>query len=338
MGQIPRFGLEIVAFGGMFVLILYLVAQNSDLADVLPLIGVYAFVGYRLMPSLQLIYTNFTHLRYSTPAIENLVEEINHLPPAKNIDWKRGDGTLTERIEVKNVSFSYPTMEAAFMENVSLTILAGSKIGLVGQTGSGKSTLVDIILGLLQPNSGGVFVDGVELTSESSRNWQRSVGYVPQHIYLTDSTIASNIAFGVDEVEIDLEAVVRASKVANLHEFISEDLPNGYQTMVGERGVRLSGGQRQRIGIARALYHAPKVLIFDEATSALDNLTEDRVMSAIAKMPNDMTIIMIAHRLTTVEQCDKIVLINDGRIEAVGTAEELKSRSVYFNDLARSGK
>jgi len=209
------------------------------------------------------------------------------------------------------------------LKDVSLNISAKTTVGLVGATGSGKTTTIDIILGLLEAQKGTLEVDGQTITKFNSRSWQRNIGYVPQHIYLADDTVAANIAFGVNPKDINHEAVEKASKIANLNEFVLEELPKQYQTTIGERGVRLSGGQRQRIGIARALYHKPQVLILDEATSALDNQTEKAVMDAINNLNKNITIILIAHRLNTVKKCDNIFLLEKGKLKNEGTFEEL---------------
>jgi len=207
-------------------------------------------------------------------------------------------------------------------------------VGFVGATGSGKTTTVDVILGLLEPQEGELNIDGEPITAANRRQWQRAIGYVPQHIYLSDDSVAANIAFGVNAKDIDQQAVERAAKIANLHEFVVGDLPQGYATTVGERGVRLSGGQRQRIGIARALYYNPQVLILDEATSALDSLTEQAVMEAVNNLGHDITIILIAHRLSTVRQCDQIYLLERGEVKAQGTFEELTASNLVFRKMA----
>ncbi|WP_207633155.1 ABC transporter ATP-binding protein [Devosia aurantiaca] len=214
---------------------------------------------------------------------------------------------LKREITLKGVSFAYPSLERQALTDISLSIAAHSTVGLVGATGAGKSTLVDLILGLLEAKSGTVMVDGVPITPDNVRSWQRSIGYVPQQIFLSDETIAANIALGIAPDKIDMAAVEHAARLANLHEFIVADLPRKYETEVGDRGVRLSGGQRQRIGIARALYHDPDVLVLDEATSALDHSTERSVMDAVAGIRSQKTVIMIAHRLTTVMSCDQIL-------------------------------
>ena len=221
--------------------------------------------------------------------------------------------------------FNYPDTSRTTLKDINLNIPINSTIGLVGATGSGKTTTVDIILGLLEPQRGHLKVDGIVISKENLRLWQRSIGYVPQYIYLSDNTIASNIAFGIDSKDVNLSTVEKVAKIANIHEFISDELPQKYQTVIGERGIRLSGGQRQRIGIARALYHNPKVLILDEATNALDNQTEKAVMDAVNNLNRNITIILITHRLSTVKKFDKIFLLNNGKLQSEGTYDELTS-------------
>ena len=237
---------------------------------------------------------------------------------------------LNKAITLKNIHYEYPNASRTALNDVNLSISSKTTVGLVGMTGSGKTTTVDIILGLLEPQKGTLEVDGKVITKQNSRSWQRSIGYVPQHIYLSDDTVAANIAFGVEPQDIDLEAVEKAAKTANLHNFLIDELPKKYETTIGERGVRLSGGQRQRIGIARALYYNPSILILDEATSALDSQTEKAVMDAVNNLRKDITIIIIAHRLATIKKCDKIFLLEKGQIKNEGTFEELKNVNENF--------
>ncbi len=334
----PRFVLEAIAFGGMLIAILYLMRGSKDLASSLPVIALFAFAGYRLMPALQQVYASFTQLRYAGPALDALHADFAELAStAVYPDDSRRLG-LVDSISVRNVSYAYPYASANIVENLDLLIPARSTVAFVGPTGSGKTTIVDLIMGLLEPTAGTIEVDGTPITGGNLRKWQRSIGYVPQQIFLGDDTVAANIAFGVTAEEIDMDAVKRAASIANLHDFIANELPYDYGTMVGERGVRLSGGQRQRIGIARALYHNPQILIMDEATSALDNLTERVVMEAVHNLGRNMTIILIAHRLTTVSQCDCIFLIERGRVASKGSFDQLLSINEGFRELSSSGE
>ena len=234
------------------------------------------------------------------------------------------------------VSFTYPGAKEAAIQHLSLEIPAHTTVGFVGKTGSGKTTTVDLILGLLHPQQGMISVDGTPLQGGAVRHWQQNIGYVPQHIYLADDTVARNIAFGVRQDEIDLDAVRDAARRAHIADFIESDLPEQWETVVGERGVKLSGGQRQRIGIARALYHNPSVLVFDEATSALDQATETDVMQAIYELEGNHTILMIAHRLSTVQRADKIVMLERGRKVGEGSYDELAHRHAKFRSMALS--
>ena len=243
---------------------------------------------------------------------------------------------LNKGIVLKNLHFNYPKSSRTALKNINFIINARSTVGIVGATGSGKTTTVDIILGLLEANKGTLEVDGKIINKHNIKAWQRSIGYVPQQIFLSDDTVAANIAFGVNSENINEEAVKHASKLANLHEFVVNELPLKYQTTVGERGIRLSGGQRQRIGIARALYHNPQVLILDEATSALDNLTERAVMDAVQTLRKNLTIILIAHRLSTVRNCDNILLLEKGEIKEQGTFEELIKNNAQFRATAKN--
>ena len=244
------------------------------------------------------------------------------------------DALPISELQLDNITYSYPQAEHPALIDLSLTIPAKTTVGLVGSTGAGKTTVVDIIMGLLVSQQGEMRVDGIPITGGAIRDWQNNLGYVPQHIFLTDDTVAANIAFGTPPNEIDQDAVERAARIADLHHFVMEELPNGYQTMVGERGIRLSGGQRQRIGIARALFHDPDVLVLDEATSALDNLTEKAVMDAVHNLGHRKTIILIAHRLSTVRECDVIFLLEHGKLKASGTFTELVERDESFSLMA----
>ena len=329
IGQLPRYILEAIAFGGVLLIILYMMAQSGNFGTALPILSLYVFAGYRLMPALQQIYSSFTQLAFIGPSIEKLHEDIKSLKPY-NRNQDQSALSFNKSITLKNVHYNYPNASRTALKDINLTIPIKSTVGLVGATGSGKTTTVDIILGLLEAKKGTLEIDGKIITQQNKRSWQKAIGYVPQHIYLTDDTISANIAFGVEIEDINQEAVEKASKIANLHEFIIDELPKKYQTTIGERGVRLSGGQRQRIGIARALYHNPQVLILDEATSALDNQTEKAVMDAVNNLNKDRTIILIAHRLGTVKNCDTIFLLDKGQLQHKGTFEELINVSENF--------
>lgn len=335
ISRVPRYGLESIAFGGMILIVLYLLGTGQGLANVLTLLGLYAFASYRLMPALQTIFSSMTDLRFSAPAVDLIYADISDgvfkLPP----DRESVDPLpFRDRIELRDVSFSYPG-SSPVLRNFSLTIEANSSIALVGSTGSGKTTTVDILLGLLTPQQGALLVDGVPVTSDKLASWQANLGYVPQEIYLADDTIAHNIAFGVPHDRVDMAAVERAAKLAYIHDFIVSELPRGYETLTGERGARLSGGQRQRLGIARALYHDPSVLVLDEATSALDGATEESIFAAVREIGKSKTVVMIAHRLTTVRDCDLIYLLDKGRIAAKGSYEDLLRSNGEFRRLAK---
>jgi ATP-binding cassette, subfamily B, bacterial PglK len=320
INQLPRFILEAIAFGGVMMIILYMMTQTGSFNNALPVISLYVFAGYRLMPAFQQIYTSFTQITFNGPSIDALNNDIKNLKLLAT-DQDQVILQLNKKITLKNIHYSYPKSSRTALRGININIPAKSTVGLVGTTGCGKTTTVDIILGLLKPQKGTLEVDGKIITKKNSRAWQRSIGYVPQHIYLSDDTIAANIAFGVDPKLINQEAVEKSSKIANLHEFVINELPKKYQTTIGERGVRLSGGQRQRIGIARALYHNPQVLILDEATSALDNETEQAVMEAVNNISKDITIILIAHRLNTVKNCNIIFKFEKGQIINRETAD-----------------
>lgn len=335
ISQLPRFALEAIAFGGMLLVVLYLMAKSGNFASALPIIALYAFAGYRLMPALQQIYGAVTQLRFAGPALDALHADLMSLQPTYSNPSQEAI-PLKQAITLNQIQYRYPNAPLPALSSVSLTIPAKSTVGLVGATGSGKTTTVDLILGLLEAQEGTLAVDGQAITEHNRRAWQRAIGYVPQQIYLADDTVAANIAFGLDAKDIDQAAVERAAKIANLHEFVVNELPHQYQTTVGERGVRLSGGQRQRIGIARALYHNPQVLILDEATSALDNLTEQAVMEAVHNLGHEITIILIAHRLSTVKACDTIFLLEKGELKAQGTFKELTQTNERFRAMALS--
>ena len=337
----PRYAFETIAFGGMLVVVLVVMLRGNGLQAVLPTLGVYAFATLRLLPALQSLFNSLTSLRFSVPSIDVLYEDLD---PEKGRmqDEELGSATpvqplpFTDRIVLRDITFGYPNTERPVFDGFSLELKANSTVGIVGSTGSGKTTLIDILLGLLAPRSGQLEVDDVPVDDDNVRSWQRNLGYVPQQIYLSDDTIAANIAFGIRAKDIDRAAVERAATMASVHDFIVSELPLGYDTVVGERGVRLSGGQRQRLGIARALYHDPAVLVFDEATSALDGVTEESIFQAVSALGKSKTIVMIAHRITTVRDCDDIIVLDHGKVVERGTHDELISKGGAYAELVAS--
>lgn len=338
VAQVPRHLVEVVIFGGMLVFVLVLLIQNDGrLEEVIPTLGLFAFAGMRLFPPAQQIYAHISTLGYGRGALNSLVEDFEQARTPPSLPAGKGRIGVSREIRFENVFFSYPNAERSALRGLNMTIPAGSTVGVVGGTGAGKTTAIDLLLGLLTPDNGRILIDDVALKRETLRPWQRSLGYVPQDIFLIDASIRANIAFGAAPEEIDDAAVERAARIAELHDFVMSELPQGYDTISGERGVRLSGGQRQRIGIARALYHDPDVLVFDEATSALDNLTERALMSTIHNLGERKTIVMIAHRLSTVRDCDTIFFLKNGRVHASGRFEELVETNADFRKLAGEG-
>ena len=336
LSKVPRFLIEICIFGGMILISIYLVYKGGTFNDAIPLLAIYAFAGYKMVPAIQDIYNSLTQLRFASASIDALEKDMKNLK-TDNLFQSKNVLEFKKNIELKKIYYNYPNSAKLVLNNLNLNIPVGNRIGFVGTTGSGKTTIADIILGLLEPQKGTLEVDGQEINKNNCRSWQRCIGYVPQHIFLADETVAANIAFGADHKNIDYKKIENASKIANLQEFVDE-LPKKYETFIGERGVRLSGGQRQRIGIARALYHNPKLLILDEATSALDNTTENTIMNSINNIDSEVTIILIAHRLTTLRDCDKIFLLDNGKLETQGTFEELLKSSDKFRIMAENKK
>jgi ABC-type bacteriocin/lantibiotic exporter with double-glycine peptidase domain len=319
IGQMPRYMLEPLAFGSIVFIVIYALWLGNDFASVLPLIGLFAFAGYRLMPAFQSIFFSFSALRFYLPSLRSILDglasEVMDEPVA--VRHESGVPRFANKLEFMNVGFTYPD-RSRVLDRVDLIIEANTTVGIIGRTGSGKTTLVSLILGLLAPTSGTIRVDGIALEGGRLAAWQRRIGYVPQDVFLIDDSIAANIALGVAAEEIDRAAVERAARFAGIHDFIASTLPQGYEAHVGERGARLSGGQRQRIGIARALYHDPDVVIFDEATSGLDTETEDTVISAIDNLAMKRTLIIISHRAATLRYADVVHLLENGRIAASG--------------------
>ena len=337
ISQVPRYFMELIAFGSMIGLVLLLIKlYEGNLGMVLPILAVYALAAFKLLPALQQIYSSIAQIKSNLAAFEALKVDLEQsLNQEKLITEKvipmRMD--IKEKITLSDISFNYPGKSIPAVNCVNMIIPINSVVGLVGSSGSGKSTLIDLILGLLTSQSGDLFIDNTHITPENKRAWQDILGFVPQNIFLSEGTIAENIAFGLPTKDIDLKQVHKTLELAHLAELV-EQLPDGVNTKVGERGVQLSGGQRQRIGIARALYHEADVLVFDEATSALDGITEKIIMDAIHEFSGKKTIIMIAHRLKTVQKCDIIYLMEQGKIVDQGTYEELIEKNTQFKKMA----
>ncbi len=339
IGSIPRYALESLAFGGVVLLIIYLVIHNQNPAGVIPMVGFYVFAAYRLMPALQEVFSAATSMKFNQAVLEKIYLELTDTSYSANdelINRSQGERLpFKHTYSIQNIDYTYPSSAHAVIKNLSIDIQRGTSIGFVGLTGAGKTTLIDIFMGLLTPGHGKLLVDGIEINAANIEGWKKNLGYVPQDIYLSNDSVTNNIAFGVPDDQVDMEKVVRAARIAHVHDFVTSSLAGGYDTKIGDRGIRLSGGQRQRIGIARAMYNDPEVLILDEATNSLDGLTEESFVEALAELAAVKTIIIIAHRLNTIMNCDQIYLLNDGQIIAHGTYNELISSNDLFRTMAR---
>lgn len=321
----PRFAVEALGMLMIATLAYLLAKQPNGVAQAVPILGALALAAQRLLPLMQQAYSSWSNLRQNQYSLKDTLEFLDQPLPSE-LDDTSTPIAFAKEIVLDNISFSYSADAQPILQDLSLTIPKGSRIGFIGETGSGKSTLLDIIMGLLQPSNGALKIDGVVIDANSLRSWQKHVAHVPQSIFLADGTIAENIAFGLPPNQINEVRVRQAAEQAQIHDII-EKLPNGYQTMVGERGVRLSGGQRQRLGIARAIYKQADVIIFDEATSALDNDTEKAVMESIDQLSDGLTILIIAHRLTTLKNCSQIIELDKGSIKRIGKYNQLLAPS-----------
>ncbi|WP_104499758.1 ABC transporter ATP-binding protein [Acinetobacter indicus] len=337
ISQVPRYFMELIAFGAMISLVLLLIKlHKGNLGAVLPILAVYALAAFKLLPALQQIYSSITQIKGNAAAFESIKNDLTlslKKPQVLTDEIIEDHFSLKEKISLENITFGYPGKSNLAVCNLNMIIPVNSVIGIVGSSGSGKSTTIDLLLGLLTPQQGEIYIDNIRITETNIRTWQNTIGFVPQSIYLSEGTIAENIAFGLPAKDINLDQVQKAIELANLTELVRQ-LPNGINTKVGERGVQLSGGQRQRIGIARALYHEADVLIFDEATSALDGITEKIIMDAIHDFSGKKTIIMIAHRLKTVRKCDVIFMMEQGKIVDQGTYQHLLETNPKFKEMA----
>lgn len=339
----PRYLMELLAFGSMISLILVLlITRDGNLSQVLPVLGIYALAGFKLLPALQQMYYSITTIRGNTAAFDSIKED---LLASLLVDNEQGANSAIKNqrvidlanfrnIRLNNVSFTYPDKKMPALIDINIDIPINSTVGFVGESGSGKSTTIDLILGLISPSAGQLMLDDLVIEGENLQVWQKNIGFVPQSIFLSEGSITENVAFGLCSEDTDLEKVKQAIKLAHLEPLVNS-LPKGLDTKVGERGVQLSGGQRQRIGIARALYNQADVLVFDEATSALDGITEKVIMDSIQELSGQKTIVMIAHRLKTVKNCDVIYLMEQGRVIEQGTYQQLIDNNSMFKKMAR---
>ena len=336
LAQAPRYFVELLAFGSMIVLILYLIAShNGNLGMILPIISVYAIGIIKLLPAFQQIYSSMAIIKANIPAFESIKHDLydSLQKESKSQKFERNCFAPKHSISLENITFTYPNKEVPALNKLDMLISSNSVIGIVGPSGSGKSTLIDVLLCLIEPDNGHLKIDGEIINHQNRRSWQNVIGFVAQTIFLSEGTIAENVAFGIPKNQINLNQVQKVLKLAHLSDLIAT-LDQGIHTKVGERGVQLSGGQRQRIGIARALYNNAEVLVFDEATSSLDGITEKMIMEAIHDFSGKKSIILIAHRLKTVKKCDKIFFIDKGRVADQGTYQELIESNKHFKDMA----
>ena len=336
IGKLPRYFIEMLAFGGVLALVILLIISSGDFNSILPILILYAAAGYRMMPSLQQVYAQLTTVRFSKPALDILYKELKEmdLKEESKLTKQFKKISYTKSLSLENINYNYPSSNKNIISNLSIQIPYGSKIGFVGPTGSGKTTVIDIILGLLEPTNGNIFVDDKIIDKSSHASLRSMIGYVPQTIFLRDGTVSENIAFGIDKKDVDITMVKKAAELAQISMHI-ESLPHGYETQVGERGIKFSGGQRQRIGIARALYLNPKILILDEATSALDVITEEKVVHEIMNSLESITIITIAHRLSTIKDCDEIFVLDEGKLIGRGNYNQLIENNDLFKALSQ---
>lgn len=334
---------ELFAICGIGAVVLLLLYQDRPTHELLALIGLFMVAVQRIMPAFQRVYTSVTRIRTNHECVRMIHHELfsEELLGGEQQERSKSDTVvrelppMKEQFELVGLSYRYPSADQGLFENLNFQVKKGEVVGIIGTTGCGKTTLADICLGLLQPQQGDMRLDGQRIEKEHLAAWQKKVGYVPQHVYLSDDTIARNIAFAVHDDELDMSAVRRAAKIAQIDGFIENELPDAYETGVGERGIRLSGGQIQRLGIARALYHDPEILFFDEATSALDVQTERAVMESLFEISGERTVLLIAHRLHTIKRCSRIVMLSEGKIVAEGRYDSLVAESPHFREFVQ---
>jgi len=330
----PKYFLEVFAFGGILAVTLYLYTVGGNLQAALPRLSLYAVAGYRLLPALQRAFTAASRIKHNLPVLEKLYPDLYTSLHANFTEETEVEALPFQRdFILDKVSFHYKNMPQLVIDNLNVTINKGEIVAFVGSTGAGKTTLIDLLVGLLNPTDGQILVDGKGLTTENHAIWQQQISYVPQEVFLFDDTVARNIAIGQNDDKIDWERLEEVAQIADIHGFITNELPNGFNAQIGERGVRLSGGQRQRLGLARALYRNPSVLVLDEATSALDSITEKSIIESLKTLPDNMTIIIIAHRLSTVRHADCIYLLENGQVVDSGSYDRLQESSGVFREM-----
>jgi HlyD family secretion protein len=335
--SVPRYFMELVAFGSMIGLLLYLIASHDgNLGIILPILSVYALATFKLLPAFQQIYASAAFIKSNIAAFQSIQQDLINSMQMKILknEPKRSYLRPKQKISLENITFTYPNTDRPILNRLNMSIPVNSVIGIVGPSGSGKSTVINILLGLLKLQHGQLKIDDINIDNQNRRSWQNTIGFVAQNIFLSEGTISENVAFGIPKNEIQTQKVEQALKLAHLAE-LTHNLKQGINTKIGERGVKLSGGQCQRIGIARALYHEAEVLMFDEATSSLDGITEKMIMDAIHDFSGQKTIIMIAHRLKTVQKCDQIFFIDKGKVSDQGTYNELIERNNDFKNMAK---
>lgn len=342
ISQVPQYVMHGAAFSGLILACLVILGDPASvnrevMATVLPTIGLLVFAGQRMIPELSKLFQSLTMLAYGAAAVKKVHADLIGFKSTEKLPANRPQPTgLKSSLALNHVSFFYESNGKPGLSDISLQINAGERIGIVGTTGAGKSTLANILLGLILPTNGEMVVDGNPVKADKLRAWQATVGYVPQEIFLVDASIRENIALGVLRNQIDENRMLEAAKIAQIHDFVTTELAQGYDTEVGERGIRLSGGQRQRIGIARALYNDADLIVFDEATSALDNVTENEVMRSIDELPWDKTLIVIAHRLSTLRNCNRILVLDKGKVAGFASWDELQKENFVFRDLTET--
>jgi ABC-type multidrug transport system fused ATPase/permease subunit len=327
--SVPRAAFEVIAVAGVSVLVIVSTIRDTSLQDTTLIVALFGVVAFRMLPSVNRIIQATQQFSFGRAALEGAVQSLA-LSPDSTPETRIPKRDRFRELEVRGLKYRYPNTESLVADIDELNISAGESIGIVGESGSGKSTLVDLLIGILNPQSGTISVNGLDISTDR-RYWQDRIGYVPQHVYLMDTTVRRNVAFGLPEKVINNQDVEKALRLANLWDFV-QGLPNGLDTMVGERGVRLSGGQRQRLGIARALYGSPEVIVLDEATSALDTETEREIVESFREIAHDHTLIVVAHRTSTLAHCSRLIRLEKGRIVQEGSFKEVIGSLPESND------